>query len=153
MRRTTSPNPVTRPLSRALGALAIVGVIALSSCGDDAKTSSTTVTAVGATVAPEDIKVDAATRHCRPDQAARDDRVGDRRDRHPDADTTIDAIEQEWASFEGTVRATDPDIYFAIEDQLDPVQDQIKAGDAAAAADTAATLSDLFGQYMTKYPG
>ncbi|MEO7369469.1 MAG: hypothetical protein ABIZ69_01315, partial [Ilumatobacteraceae bacterium] len=48
-----------------------------------------------------------------------------------------DAIEQEWATFEGTVRDTDPDIYLAIEDQLDPVQDQIKAGQTAKATATA----------------
>ena len=46
----------------------------------------------------------------------------------PDAEAKVDAIEAEWATFEGTVRDTDPDIYLAIEDQLDPVQDQIKAG-------------------------
>ena len=51
----------------------------------------------------------------------------------PDAEAKVDAIEDEWASFEGTVRETDPDIYLAIEDQLDPVQDQIKAGDVAGA--------------------
>ena len=153
MRHTTSPNPVTRPLAHALAALAIVGVIALSSCGDDAETSSTTAAAAGATVAPEDIKVDAATVTAGLTKlpstiASAVAAIGT-----PDAGTTIDAIEQEWASFEGTVRATDPDIYLAIEDQLDPVQDQIKAGNAAAATETAATLSDLFDQYMTKYPG
>jgi hypothetical protein len=71
----------------------------------------------------------------------------------PDAKAKVDAIEEQWATFEGTVRDTDPDIYLAIEDQLDPVQDQIKAGDAAKATATAAKLSDLFTQYMSKHPG
>jgi hypothetical protein len=71
----------------------------------------------------------------------------------PDTEAKVDAIEEEWAAFEGTVRDTDPDIYLLIEDQLDPVQDQIKAGDTEAATATAATLSDLFAQYMSKHPG
>jgi hypothetical protein len=70
----------------------------------------------------------------------------------PDAQAKLEAIEEHWATFEGTVRDTDPDIYLAIEDQLDPVQDQIKAGDAANATATAATLSGLFTQYMSKHP-
>jgi hypothetical protein len=138
-------------MAHALAALAIVGVIALSSCGDEAESSSTA--AAGATVAPEDIKVDAATVSAGLTKLPATIALAIAAIGTPDADAKIDAIEQEWASFEGTVRATDPDIYLAIEDQLDPVQDQIKAGDTAAATNTAATLSDLFRQYMTKYPG
>jgi hypothetical protein len=65
----------------------------------------------------------------------------------------VDAIEEEWASFEGTVKDTDQDLYLAIEDQLDPLQEQIKNGDSAKATATAAKMSALFDQYKQAHPG
>jgi len=70
-----------------------------------------------------------------------------------DVDTKVRAIEQQWASFEGTVRDTDQDLYLAIEDQLDPLQEQIKNGDSAKATATAAKMSDLFKEYQAKHSG
>jgi hypothetical protein len=70
-----------------------------------------------------------------------------------DVDAKVSAIESEWAAFEGTVRDTDQDLYLAIEDQLDPLQEQIRNGDNATATATAAKMADLFTQYMTKHPG
>jgi hypothetical protein len=133
--------------------LALVGFVGLSGCSSDDKASATTVAAAGATVAPEDIKVDPAVVTAGLTKlpgtiASAIAAIGT-----PNAEAKVDAIEEEWASFEGTVRDTDQDIYLAIEDQLDPVQDQIKAGDTAKATATAAVLSDLFTQYMTKHPG
>ena len=37
-------------------------------------------------------------------------------------------------------------------DQLDPLQEQIRNGDAATATGTAAKMSDLFQQYKAKHP-
>ena len=140
------------PRSHVLAGLALAGLIGLAACGDDAKTAATT-TAAGATVAPEDIKVDPAVVRAGLTKlpatiASAIAAIGT-----PNAAAKVGGIEEQWATFEGTVRDTDPDIYLAIEDQLDPVQDQIKAGDAAKATATAATLSDLFTQYLTKHPG
>jgi hypothetical protein len=144
---------MTRTFLRSVVGLALVSAVALSACSDDDNSSSTTVAAADASLAPEDIKVDAATVTAGLTKlpstiASAIAAIGT-----PEAEATLAAIEEEWAGFEGTVRDTDPDIYLAIEDQLDPVQDQIKAGDTAAATATAATLSGLFTQYMTKYPG
>lgn len=144
---------MTRTFLRSVAGLALVSVAALPACSDDDGSSSTTVAAADATVAPEDIKVDAATVTAGLTKlpatiAAAIATIGT-----PEAEAKLDAIEEEWASFEGTVRDTDQNIYLAIEDQLDPVQDQIKAGDAAAATATAAIMSDLFAQYLAKYPG
>ena len=127
--------------------------VGLSACSSDDGSSSETTAAAGGTVAPEDITVDPAVVTAGLTKmpstiAAAIAAIGT-----PDAAAKVDAIEEEWASFEGTVRDTDPDIYLLIEDQLDPVQDEIKAGDTAAATATAAKLSDLFSQYMTKHPG
>jgi exosome complex RNA-binding protein Csl4 len=125
----------------------------LASCGDDDKSSSTAATAADGTAAPEDINVDPAVVTAGLTKmpatiASAIAAIGT-----PDAQAKVDAIEEQWATFEGTVRDTDPDIYLAIEDQLDPVQDQIKAGDAVKATATAATLSELFTRYMSKHPG
>jgi hypothetical protein len=147
------PTPTFRRISSCLAGVALVGLIGLASCGNDNKSSTTTTAAAGGTVAPEDVKVDPAVVTAGLTKlpatiASAIAAIG-----APDAKAKVDAIEEQWATFEGTVRGADPDIYLAIEDQLDPVQDQIKAGDSAKAKATAATLSDLFGQYLTKHPG
>lgn len=149
MRRSSSS---TIPRA-AVACSACLGLIALSSCGSDSKASTTTAAAAGATAAPETIKVDPAVVTAGLTKlpstiASAIASIGT-----PEAEAKVDAIEGEWATFEGTVRDTDQDIYLAIEDQLDPVQDQIKAGDTAKATATAAALSDLFTQYTTKHPG
>ena len=123
------------------------------SCGSDARSSATTAAASGGTSAPEDVKVapavvTAGLTKLPATIASAIAAIGT-----PDAEAKLDAIEAEWASFEGTVRDTDPDIYLAIEDQLAPVQDQIKAGETAKATTTATTLADLFTQYLAKHPG
>ena len=142
----------TRTLRAGISGLVLIGALGLSACSSD-DTSSGSTAAGPTTIAPEDIKVDASVVAAGLTKlpatiASAIAAIGT-----PEAATKLDAIEQQWAGFEGTVRSTDPDIYLAIEDQLDPVQDQIKKGDTAAATATAATLSDLFTQYLTKYPG
>src|SRR3954449_5881598 len=118
----------------------------MTSCSDDKSSATTSV------VSPEDIKVDPAvvtagmtklpTTIATAIAAIGTDTVDDK----------ISAIEEEWASFEGTVRDTDQDLYLAIEDQLDPLQEQIRNGDAATATATAAKMSAVFDQYKAKYP-
>lgn len=147
-RSTTSTN--RRSFRLGISSLALVGIVGLSACSSDDDDSSA-ATAV-ATAAPEDIKVEPAVVTAGLTKlpgtiAAAIAAIGT-----PDAEAKVDAIEEEWAGFEGTVRDTDPDIYLAIEDQLDPVQDHIKAGDTAAATATAATLAGLFTQYLTAHP-
>ena len=147
------PTSTARWISRSLFGLALVGFVGLASCGDDDKTSSSASTAAGGTIAPEDVKVapavvTAGLTKMPATIASAIAAIGT-----PEAEAKVDAIEEQWATFEGTVRDTDPDIYLAIEDQLDPVQDQIKAGDATKATATAATLSELFTQYLSKHPG
>lgn len=149
-----SPPPTASRFSHRLAIVALIGIIGLASCGDDAKNSATSAaTAAGGTVAPEDIKVDPAVVSAGFTKlpatiASAIAAIGT-----PDAAAKVATIEEQWVTFEGTVRDTDPDIYLAIEDQLDPLQDQIKAGDTAKATATAATLSELFTQYLSKHPG
>ncbi len=149
-----SSNVPVRP-SRVLSpiaVLAVVGSVMLSACGSDDPSSSTLVPGE-TTLAPEDIKVDASVvtaglTTMPATLASAIAAIGT-----PDAEAKLDAIEEEWASFEGTVRDTDQDLYLAIEDQLTPLQRQIADGDTEAAAATSAKMADLFTQYLTKYPG
>jgi iron uptake system EfeUOB component EfeO/EfeM len=143
-----------RTFRTCVAGLALVSLISLSACGDDDDDASTTVAAASdESLAPEDIKVapavvTAGLTKLPATIASAIASIGT-----PEAEAKVEAIEAEWASFEGTVRDTDPDIYLAIEDQLDPVQDQIKAGDTEAATATLATMTNLFTQYLTKHPG
>ena len=148
------PTATSPRFSHGVAGLALAGLIGLASCGSDAQSSATSAArAATATVAPEDIKVGPAVVTAGLTKlpatiASAIAAIGT-----PDGAAKLAAIEEQWVTFEGTVRDTDPDIYLAIEDQLNPVQDQIKAGDAAKATATAATLSDLFTQYLSKHPG
>jgi iron uptake system EfeUOB component EfeO/EfeM len=140
-------------VSRGVAALTLVGVLGLSACGGDDDDSSATAAAGSDSVAPEDIKVEPAVVTAGLTKmpatiAAAIAAIGT-----PDAEAKLDQIEAEWASFEGTVRDTDPTLYLAIEDELTPLQRQIADGDTEAATTTATTMSDLFSQYLAKYPG
>ena len=144
----------SRALRGCIAGLALVSIVALSACGDDDDDAATTVAAASDdSLAPEDIKVAPAVVTAGMTQlpatiASAIAAIGT-----PDAEAKADEVHEEWESFEGTVRDTDQDLYLAIEDQLDPLLDQIKAGETEAATASAAALSDLFNQYLTKYPG
>lgn len=144
-----------RAVRGCIAGLALVGVVALSACGDDDDDDAATSVAVASdeSVAPEDIKVAPAVVTAGMTKlpatiASAIAAIGT-----PDAEAKADEVHEEWESFEGTVRDTDQDLYLAIEDQLDPLLDQIKAGETEAATASATALSDLFSQYLTKYPG
>ena len=132
--------------------VALFGFIGLASCGNDAKSSSAAADAAG-TVAPEAIKVSPTIVAAGLTKLPATIASAIAAISTPEAGAKVDAIERQWATFEGTVRDTDPNIYLAIEDQLSPLQNQIKTGDAAKATVTAVTLSDMFTQYLTKHPG
>jgi hypothetical protein len=146
------PSPKSRQISQRVAGLALVGLVGLTSCSDDDK-SATTTPGAASTVAPEDVKVDAATvaaglQKLPATIAAAIAAIGT-----ADVEAKVTAIEEEWASFEGTLKDTDPDIYLSIEDQLDPLQEQIRSGDTEKANATAAKMEALFEQYLAKYPG
>lgn len=149
-------SPSTRPtrtIRGCIAVLALVSIVGLSACGDDDDSATTVGAASDESLAPEDIKVapavvTAGLTKLPATIASAIAAIGT-----PDADAKADEVHEEWESFEGTVRDTDQDLYLAIEDQLDPLLDQIKAGETEAATASATTLSDLFSQYLTKYPG
>src|SRR4051794_16172734 len=142
VRRTSTSS---RRIACATG-VALVGLLTMTSCSGDKSSATTSV------VSPEDIKVDPAVVTAGMTKlpstiAAAIAAIGT-----DGVEAKISAIEAEWASVEGTVRDTDQDMYLAIEDQLDPLQEQIKNGDTSTATATAAKMSALFDQYKAKYP-
>jgi hypothetical protein len=147
-----SSSTVTRTFRCCLAGVALVGLVGLTSCSSDSKSSPTTA-AANATVAPEDVKVAPAVVAAGLTKLPTTIATAVAAIGTADVNAKVTEIESEWASFEGTVRDTDQDIYLAIEDQLDPLQEQIRNGDTTTATATAAKLADLFGQYMTKHPG
>ncbi|MFM2078720.1 MAG: hypothetical protein RJA49_2610 [Actinomycetota bacterium] len=141
---------------RLLAVCTLTGLLALTACGSDANSTTTAApdatTAEDGSVKPEDIKVDAATVAAGLTQMPSTIDAAIAAIGTPDAAAKLDAVEELWASFEGTVRDTDQALYLAIEDQLTPLQRQIKDGDTAAATTTAATMSGLFTQYLEQHP-
>jgi len=129
--------------------LAIVGLVGIAACSGDGKSAPPTT----AVVSPEAIKVDPAVVTAGMTKLPVTIATAIAAIGTSDIDAKVSAIEQEWASFEGTVRDTDQDLYLAIEDQLDPLQEQIKNGDSAKATATAAKMSDLFKEYQAKHSG
>ena len=131
-----------------IAGLAIATLAGVSACSDGQSSTPTTTV-----VAPEDIKVDPAVVTAGLTKLPTTIATAIAAIGTDGVDAAVGAIEQEWASFEGTVKDTDQDLYLAIEDQLDPLQEQIKNGDSAKATATAAKMSALFDQYKAKYPG
>ncbi len=143
---------MTRQFSNFIAGFALLGLVGLASACSDDKSATETPGAV-TTLAPEHLKVDAATvaaglKKLPATIAAAIAAIGT-----ADVDARVVAIENEWASFEGTLKDTDQDLYLSIEDQLDPLQEQIKSGDSAKANATAQKMAALFTQYLTKHPG
>jgi hypothetical protein len=147
--RPSTSTFTSRTLRVGVVGLAVLSLAGLSACSDDDKSSSTTA----AEVAPEDIKVAPAVVIAGMTKLPTTIATAIAAIGTDDVDAKVDAIEEEWASFEGTVKDTDQDLYLAIEDQLDPLQEQIKNGDSATATATAAKMSAIFDQYKVKYPG
>ncbi len=149
----TSIRPRSRPLV-ALSATVLVTLAApvlLGACSSDSKSSSSG-SAAESSIKPEDVQVDDATVTAGLTKwpatiASAIAAIGT-----PDADAKLAAIEQEWASFEGTIREKESGLYIEIEDQLTPLQRQIEAGDAASATTTATTMAGLFAKYLAKHP-
>ena len=135
----------------SLAALVVIAApVALGACSSNSSSSAGS-TALTSTK-PENVKVDDATVTAGLTKlpgtvAAAIAAIGT-----PDAAPKLVAIEVQWASFEGTVRDKEPALYLQIEDQLTPLQRQIKSGDSATAMTTAATMSGLFTQYLAKHP-
>jgi hypothetical protein len=151
---TPQPHRSRRIVASSVALLSLAAPLALGACSSDSKSSdnSSAQSAAETSVKPEDVKVDDATVTAGLTKmpatiAAAIAAIGT-----PDAKAKLDAIEEEWASFEGTIRGKEQDLYLQIEDQLTPLQRQIAAGDSATATTTATTMSALFTQYLAKHP-
>ena len=59
---------------------------------------------------------------------------------------------QSWRTYEGTVRAKEPDIYLAIEDEFANLQKALDDGDAAVAEDAQTKIQAAVDEYLAKHP-
>ena len=137
------------------GRLLILAVglgLAVAACGGDNSSGSTTATAATATTAPEekvstDAEVSAGLKALPLLVDAAVAKVGT-----GDGTSAFEPIEASWKTYEGTVRAKEPDLYLAIEDGFSNLQNAIDAKDSAKAADAKAAITGAADQYLAKHP-
>ena len=68
------------------------------------------------------------------------------------SDTTLDAVEELWGSFEGTVKKNEAASYLELEEALDAFFDAGKAKDGAAMTTAAADFRRAADAYLVKHP-
>lgn len=64
----------------------------------------------------------------------------------------LDAVEEAWGSFEGTVKQNEPELYLQAEEALDAFFDAGQAKDAAAMTTAAADFKKAADAYLAKHP-
>lgn len=64
----------------------------------------------------------------------------------------LDAMEAKWASFEGTIKQNEVDLYLEMEDNLANLRSAVKDGDSTAATAAMAALSKASVAYLAKHP-
>jgi hypothetical protein len=64
----------------------------------------------------------------------------------------LDAMEAKWASFEGTIKQNQVDLYLTMEDNLANLRSAVKDGDRTAAAAAMAGLSEASAAYLARHP-
>ncbi len=64
----------------------------------------------------------------------------------------LDAMEAKWASFEGTIKQNEVDLYLEMEDNLANLRSAVKDGDSTAATAAMAALSEGLGRLPGQAP-
>jgi hypothetical protein len=159
--------PITSRLTRLLF-VAVAGALALPmglvACGSDSKSSSTTEASATEGTG-----------------AASSDEDGESEEGHevvPDAEVTaglgeletmgaavvaaanggtastadVDAMFDKWATFEGTIKQNEVDLYLAMEDSLAGLRSAAEKNDGPAAATSMKALSAAAAAYLAKHP-
>lgn len=120
-------------------------------CGGDNRGSSAT-TAAAATTTPEQRQsTDAAVAAGLKGLAALVDAAA-AKVATGDGTAAFEPVEASWQTFEGTVRAKEPDIYLAIEDGFANLTNAIDAKDVAKAAEAKTAIAAAADQYLAKHP-
>ena len=64
----------------------------------------------------------------------------------------VDAMFEKWATFEGTIKQNEVDLYLTMEDSLSSLRSAAEDGDGAAATTAMASLSEAAATYLSKHP-
>lgn len=68
------------------------------------------------------------------------------------SETAFEPIEQSWESYEGTVRAKEPDLYLAIEDNFERLKQALGDGSKDEATKAQAAIEQAADDYLAKHP-
>jgi hypothetical protein len=64
----------------------------------------------------------------------------------------VDAMFDTWATFEGTIKQNEPDLYLTMEDNLAALRTAAEKNDGQAATTSMAALSEAAASYLSKHP-
>lgn len=137
--------------------LVAIGTVGLVGCSSDtpAPSATPTPTSVSPSGSPEDQRTTAAAVAAGMrtiEQIAKDVAAAAGTDQAR-ATSLTEQIEPAWQPIEGTVKQNDQDTYLAMEDGFAVLENAAETGDAAGAANGAATISRTVQSYLAKYPG
>ena len=69
-----------------------------------------------------------------------------------DATHDVDAMFEKWATFEGTIKQNEVELYLTMEDSLANLRSAAEDNDGAAATTAMKALSDAAAAYLAKHP-
>jgi hypothetical protein len=140
-----------RNVRRLLAASTLVVAVGLPACGSDSSSGSTTAeeeeTGESYVVVP-DSQVTAGLGELSTMGAA----VAASITAGNDATSDVDEMFEKWASFEGTIKQNEVEMYLTFEDTLANFRTAAKDKDAAAAAKAVETLDTTSAAYLAKHP-
>jgi hypothetical protein len=67
-------------------------------------------------------------------------------------EAAVDAMFEKWASFEGTIKQNEVEMYLTFEDNLANLRKAVEDGDADAAGAAMSTISETASAYLAKHP-
>jgi len=129
------------PIALAMTAVLLFGGVA---CGDSKEAESTEET--GHAIVPDAAVTQglAATQ-----QLLADIESG----KTTDKTKALDAVEASWASYEGTIKQNEVEMYLAFEDALAAMQKAVKAGNSADITTAKTKFATTAQTYLAKHPG
>jgi hypothetical protein len=134
---------VTGAIGAVLLAVGLLGV----ACGGDDSSGSTAATTSPEQKQSTDAEVSAGLKALPALVVATVAAVGT-----SNAEARLDAIEESWRTYEGTVRAKEQELYLQIEDGFGSLKQAVDAKDAAAAAAARKSIEDAANEYLAKHP-
>jgi len=133
--------PSKRPVALAMTAILLFGAAA---CGGDDKEETETTEETHAVVPDAQVTAGLAATQ----QLLADIQAG----KQPDKTKAFDDVEAGWASYEGTIKQNEVNMYLDFEDALAAFQKAIKANNTADASTAATKFATTAQSYLSKHP-